>query len=248
MKQEEQPNDYNEDSAERLRDLAIVEEMDVPRLQERRSNRSGRQEQDHDDERWDPAWAGRKNFKKFRRKGAAGDEPQGQYNRGTRVIVSLEPVKEKDYGIGDHYWTSFPSSNNSKKKKGKGTQSQSQSQPAGDTARIDEVVERDSDVEADEAERARLEEVLPDELVGPQRQTWVKDAVKKTKQSSQNVDTQVSGRGKRPAASSIDESTSKRRKQTPAGSARARGRINLQPIDEDDDESDEDEFKFKLRK
>ncbi|KAG9237450.1 hypothetical protein BJ875DRAFT_358732, partial [Amylocarpus encephaloides] len=71
-------------------------------------------------ERWDNRWNGRRNFKKFRRRGA---DPERLYDR---VIVSLEVVKKKDFGIGDEYWGEDirevgPDSqrNNRSKKKGK---------------------------------------------------------------------------------------------------------------------------------
>jgi hypothetical protein len=49
-------------------------------------------------ERWNEKWNGRKNFKKFRRKG----EPQ--HIRGHAVIVPLEQVKKKSFGIGQDHW------------------------------------------------------------------------------------------------------------------------------------------------
>ncbi len=49
--------------------------------------------------RWDEKWEGRKNFKKFRRKGAT-DSRQSFH----RVIVPLQVAKKSDFGIGDEYW------------------------------------------------------------------------------------------------------------------------------------------------
>ncbi|RAL04257.1 DNA damage response protein RcaA [Aspergillus ibericus CBS 121593] len=78
-------------NVEQLKGLAIVEEMEVkPRT-------TG-----EDDRRWDDRWNGRKNFKKFRRK---GDPSQPRYRMQT-VIVPLEEVTRKAFGIGDHYWVS----------------------------------------------------------------------------------------------------------------------------------------------
>ncbi|GAQ05500.1 hypothetical protein ALT_2821 [Aspergillus lentulus] len=74
---------------EKLRNLAIVEEMEI-------KPRPGVAE----DSRWDERWNGRKNFKKFRRKG----EPGQPRHRIQTVIVPLEEVTRKDFGIGDHYW------------------------------------------------------------------------------------------------------------------------------------------------
>jgi hypothetical protein len=86
---------------DQLKDLAIVEEMEMPVRKP-----PGREEENAD--RWDDHWNGRKNFKKFRRKG----EPRHRARIQT-VIVPLEEVTRKEYGIGDHYWSSNgPSTNN----------------------------------------------------------------------------------------------------------------------------------------
>ncbi|KAI1818952.1 hypothetical protein F4861DRAFT_548019 [Xylaria intraflava] len=55
-------------------------------------------EQDIAEGRWDPAWNGRKNFKKFRQRGALQGRPV------EKIIVALEEVKSKGFGIGDDYW------------------------------------------------------------------------------------------------------------------------------------------------
>lgn len=79
-----------------VRALHIVEECPV-RLPSERQAARGR-EQDIMDGRWDPRWNGRKNFKRFRKQGeAAGRLP-------ARIIIGLEEVKPKEYGIGDDYW------------------------------------------------------------------------------------------------------------------------------------------------
>lgn len=75
---------------EKLKGLAIVEEMEIPAKKADAGNR------------WDDRWNGRKNFKKFRRK---GDSSQ-QRRRIQTVIVPLEEVTRKSFGIGDHYWVS----------------------------------------------------------------------------------------------------------------------------------------------
>ncbi|KAB8201489.1 hypothetical protein BDV34DRAFT_170411 [Aspergillus parasiticus] len=76
---------------ENLKGLAIVEEMEMP----------ARKIADKDS-RWDERWNGRKNFKKFRK--------QGDHNRSRHriqtVIVPLEEVTRKAFGIGEHYWVS----------------------------------------------------------------------------------------------------------------------------------------------
>ena len=79
--------------ADHLQNLAIVEEMEVP-------SRGPQYLDSANDSRWDDRWNGRKNFKKFRRKGDA----DGPRHRGQTVIVPLEEVKRKDFGIGEGYW------------------------------------------------------------------------------------------------------------------------------------------------
>ncbi|KAI4130405.1 MAG: hypothetical protein LQ338_001743 [Usnochroma carphineum] len=101
---------------ESMRNLAVVEEFDVasPRSHRASSHSNGT------NPRWDPAWNGRKNFKKFRRQGEGG----GDRRRGVQnVIVPLEEVKKKDAGIGDGYWLE---SGESLKRKRKERASQSQ--------------------------------------------------------------------------------------------------------------------------
>jgi len=104
---------------EEIRRLTIVEEMEV-----RQPGAAGRtREQDIADGRWDPRWNGRRNFKRFRKQG----DPTGRPVQ--RVIVGLEPVKIKEYGIGDDYWLE-DSGSQKKKKSDSARPSQSASQPA----------------------------------------------------------------------------------------------------------------------
>ncbi|KAI1384000.1 uncharacterized protein F4822DRAFT_58213 [Hypoxylon trugodes] len=100
-----------------IRRLHIEEEMELRQAPPVRTR-----EQDIADGRWDPAWNGRKNFKKFR--------PQGGIERRApqRIIVALEEVKTKGFGIGDDYWLEDESQQRKKKKQ---SQSQSQTQSAG---------------------------------------------------------------------------------------------------------------------
>jgi hypothetical protein len=79
-----------------LKNLAQVEEMDVLPPQ----NRSNTRNQSRvESERWNPEWNGRKNFKKFRRRGAE------QGVQGHKVIVTLEEAPQKrGFGIGDTFF------------------------------------------------------------------------------------------------------------------------------------------------
>lgn len=52
-------------------------------------------------QRWNPRWNGLRNFKKFRKQ---TDEGAGGGRAQPRKIVSLQPVKAKEYGMNDEYW------------------------------------------------------------------------------------------------------------------------------------------------
>lgn len=87
---EAEPGDL--DLAE-IRRLHIEETMPLREMPQERTR-----EQDIADGRWDPAWNGRKNFKRFRQRGAV------QGRTVEKIIVALEEVKSKGFGIGDDYW------------------------------------------------------------------------------------------------------------------------------------------------
>lgn len=80
---------------DKLRNLAIVEEMELP-------VRQAPAREENTSDRWDEQWNGRKNFKRFRRKG----EPRHARQRVQSVIVPLEEMTRKDFGVGEHYWSS----------------------------------------------------------------------------------------------------------------------------------------------
>ncbi|KAJ5048876.1 Nibrin [Penicillium chrysogenum] len=96
------PADFGDVDVDQLKNLAIVEEMELPVR-----NAPAREEESSD--RWNDQWNGRKNFKKFRRKGESRTRARIQ-----TVIVPLEEVTRKDYGIGDHYWGSNSAETNSR--------------------------------------------------------------------------------------------------------------------------------------
>lgn len=93
---------------DQIRNLAIIEEMEVKRP----APPPGASAHGDEGDRWDERWNGRKNFKKFRKRGEGG--PRVLH----KVIVPLEEVKKKDFGIGDEYWLEGDK-NTARKKKGK---------------------------------------------------------------------------------------------------------------------------------
>ena len=82
---------------ENIKDLAIVVEMDLPVRTDKPTRASGQAS-----DRWDERWNGRKNFKRFRRRGEDGN---GRLRHVQNVILPLEEAKKASYGIGPDYWS-----------------------------------------------------------------------------------------------------------------------------------------------
>jgi len=95
-----------------IRARLVIEEMEVKRVQPPPRVVAHADES----ERWEDKWNGRKNFKRFRRRGA---EDSGR--RIDKVIVALEEVKNRNYGIGDEFWDADESHVQKKKGKGRST-------------------------------------------------------------------------------------------------------------------------------
>ncbi|KAI9895077.1 MAG: hypothetical protein M1814_000302 [Vezdaea aestivalis] len=94
----------------KLRDLAIIELMEVPN---RRRQGNGLRKEIENEERW----AGRKNFKKFRRHRAE----DGSQTKGSRVIIPLQEALRNEFGLSDELWMTSslkgPSGTNGKSRK-----------------------------------------------------------------------------------------------------------------------------------
>lgn len=188
-------------------------------------------------DRWDPAWNGRKNFKRFKRRGENNDVP-----RLPRVIVALEEVPRKRQGIGEEFWL-----NSSSKSKSQGrsqqTQTQTQTQtpishdngdddPARFRRRIQNSYQED-------AEAAELREVFADEgPAGSARTSSGRTRVNATPSQTMGTGSQRRTAGKR-AAAQQDGPAAKRAKAT-TRSAPSRAIV----VDDDDD----DEVKFRRKR
>ncbi len=109
-----------------IRKLVQVEEMEVGRT----LPPPQRTEYADASERWDDKWNGRKNFKRFRRRGV--QDKDGDRSRDARrinkVIVPLEEVKRREFGIGDEYWGENNVQLKSRNDKGKAVETQETSQ------------------------------------------------------------------------------------------------------------------------
>ena len=118
-------------SVEEMKKLAVVEEMELPDRSDRPQRRDAN---GGDDARWDPAWNGRRNFKKFRRQGE-----NINVRKGRSVMVPLEEVKKKDFGIGEDYWDEPDAKKKKRKEKERAAQSQSQTFSSAKSQHILEV-------------------------------------------------------------------------------------------------------------
>ena len=210
---EETPRDTLEGmSIEEMKKLAVVETMDVP---DRSEGRRRRESTGPSDGRWDDRWNGRKNFKKFRRR---GDGTQAR--RGQSVIVPLEEVKRKDYGIGDDYWVESDKTKKRKEKQ-RATQSQSQSQPFA-TAKSEVVgVSPELTIDGD------LPESIDVDAPRVTRRGVGAQQVDESSSRSQVVN------GKRPAADQANGGPAKKQKTYAV---------------QDSDSDSEDELKFRFKK
>jgi nijmegen breakage syndrome protein 1 len=122
---EEKAKAEREKIQEQLESMDIHErpEIEIAEMEVKRSVPPSRAAARADEsERWDDKWNGRKNFKKFRRRGGVTGPVQ------EKIIVPLEEVKKKDFGIGDDYWDDGDSQRRRKKDKGKGRETQDVSQ------------------------------------------------------------------------------------------------------------------------
>lgn len=211
---EENPRDTLDGmTIEEMKKLAVVESMDVLDRSERTHRR---QNDDLADSRWDERWNGRKNFKKFRRRGEGT-----QARRGQSVIVPLEEVKRKDYGIGDDHWHHGEKTKKKRKETAGATQSQSQSQPYA-TAKS-EAVEVSSELAVDVDLPESIDVDAP-RIIRRQERTQQMD---ESSTRSQAVN------GKRPAASQANSGPAKKQKTFAV---------------QDSDSDSEDELKFRFKK
>ncbi|KAL8686916.1 MAG: hypothetical protein Q9218_006771 [Villophora microphyllina] len=216
---------------EAMRNLAVVEEFEVlPRAN------GSTYSQQQNGERWNPLWNGRKNFKKFRRQGQV--DTANARRGGQGVIVPLEELRRKDFGIGEEYWLE---SNSSLKRK---------------RDRASQVVEGESQIESvDTGSRAKAgrtgKEKVPKELVvevetdGDEEMGDVVDveAPRRTRgmdsaAASQTQASRSSVRGKSGIGRGGSKGAATRRKQ---------GRL-FEAKDDDGSESEEDELKFRFGK
>jgi nijmegen breakage syndrome protein 1 len=178
---------------DQIRNLAIIEEMDVTRS----APPAGASAHGDEGERWDNRWNGRKNFKRFRRRGEDGPRVLN------KVIVPLEEVKKKDFGIGDEYWLEGDK-DTTKKKKGKGRARETQPQSIGISQSQAPPVQR----QEQETQVAETENVDPP--TPSQKATRSQRLADKT-----NISPSRPSRNKRPAEPMTKQAPAKKARQAP---------------------------------
>lgn len=222
---------------EDLKNLAIVEEMEVP-VRERPARNTRR---NGEGDGWDPAWNGRKNFKKFRRQGENQNVPRLQ-----RVMIPLEEVPRKGHGIGEEYWLNSSSTNKSKSN----SQSQSQNIRAGASRTQRGNDDEDGGEDASQFRRRRImdkarqdaeddaarDEISPEEIAGQPRDHNIQAALDATPTQTLATHSQREAAGKRPATQQAGGPAKKARQTRPV-SSRAK----------DDDDDDDDGLRFRRR-
>ncbi|KZM19755.1 uncharacterized protein EKO05_0004021 [Ascochyta rabiei] len=213
---------------EQMKNLAVIEEMDVlPRAQG--SNGDSLRtpaEARANSKRWDAAWNGRKNFKKFRRRGAE----QGVAPR--KVIVRLEEApKQKGFGDSGFFLEDTePRGSALAKSRRRVVESEDESEPeAGFRARTSRT---HTQQEAPEV----IPEVINVEDSGPDDEEIVELRTQKSSARTQRV-----------AETQVSEADARRKRAGGAvrgAPASKRGRIRRREEDSDEEETG---FRFKRR-
>ena len=199
---------------EEMKDLAKIVEMEVPA----REPIQRRDPNVHHNDRWNEQWNGRKNFKKFRRRGEGT-----QSRRGQSVIVPLEEVKKKDQGIGENYWIDDKHQKKKRNERERATQSQTQSQMI--------TTAEESHTVADVPSELALDRDLPETIdIDAPRSTRGQE---KTQQAETHSSRSQINNGKRPAISQPSGSLAKKQKKFAV---------------QDSDSDSEDELKFRFKK
>ena len=232
-------------NVEEMRNLAVVEEMEV----KERSSRPSRRE-DGNSDRWDECWNGRRNFKKFRRR----DEVQPT-RRGQTVMVPLEEVRKKVYGIGEDYWLESEKTRKKRKEKERERVSQSQSQAVSNGSSTAKTVsehvippelmtngETPEAVDVDAPRRTRLMEQTLSFREQPTQGTNQSSTQNTTTNTKRPADTSSTGTG-----TGTNGPATKRPKLLPPTRKLASKTPLLPEPDSDSDSEDELKFRFKRR-
>lgn len=208
-----------------MRNLAKIEDMDVLPRSERTIERHSQST----NERWKPEWNGRKNFKKFRRRGAEHGL------QGHKVIVTVEEApQKKGFGVGDAFFlediepsATFRSRQSARKEDDAEEEEDSEPEPG--------FTRRKKGASRPPPEVVNVEDSGPDDEEIPVSRTTQRSSARTTRIAETQVDdtqTQTQSRGKKRApTASAGQSMSKR------------GRFGRK-----DDSSDDEETGFRFRR
>lgn len=209
---------------EQMKNLAVIEEVDVvPRAQRNNGNNlrtpaEARAQAKSD--RWDPAWNGRKNFKRFRRRGTE----QGVASH--KVIVTLEEApKQKGFGDSAFFLEDIePRASGLAKSRRKAAESDAESEPeTGFQGRRSRT-----NTQQEQPEVINVEDSGPDD----------EEVVELRTQKS-------SGRTQRVAETQVSEPLARKRVGAASGGPPSkRGRVARRDEDSDEEETG---FRFKRR-
>lgn len=214
--------DYDVDEIAGLRDLAIIEEMEVPT----RRMTSATRRQGDDRGRWDDQWNGRKNFKRFRKQGMANNAALA--NRAQRILIRLEEAKRKDYGTSET--TFFHREEDSSRRRASRPASRAHSQThtphSGSGDNDAAIVVEDVDGEPDRD--------LPQEVAGVPRDTMLAKAVQAQVQHDARGAVKGTASNKRAASQSQASLPATKRRVTAAAGRKSAASTRADDSDEDD--------------
>ncbi|ETS74858.1 hypothetical protein PFICI_13342 [Pestalotiopsis fici W106-1] len=240
--------DELEANAEDL-DLAEIGRLQIVETMELRRDLGPTRTRDQDiaDGRWNPAWNGRKNFKKFRQRGAveAARPPQ-------RIIIELEEAKSNTGGIGDDYWLEDEAT----QKRKRNTQRESQSQASGilSTNKSTRQSRKSASVQNGEGESDAGNTLMEDLDASNQTENVdddeepVSSAVRR-RGTRDTFTPQESLRSQRTTQrSTIPRGAAKRPAPAPPAKEQPAKRSRRDNIPDSDDDDSEDELRFRFRK
>ncbi|GAP85417.1 putative DNA damage response protein [Rosellinia necatrix] len=232
-------------------DLAEIRRLHIEELMPLREAPQVRtREQDIADGRWDPSWNGRKNFKRFRQRGAA----QGRTIE--KIIVTLEEVKSKGFGIGDDYWLEDDISQQRLKRPDDRSQTRSQSlrQTTNNTAeeprRTQKHIENLPPVDSSEDEGVGVGDRNEDDDEDDDDIVITSSSRTRATGASTNT-TQSQSQPRRAAQNTLDKPqparrTGKRPAAAPPAKEKPAKRAKAMPVNASDEDSDDDDLRFRF--
>ncbi|KAI0473594.1 hypothetical protein GGR56DRAFT_666725 [Xylariaceae sp. FL0804] len=244
-----------------IRRLHLEEEMPLRQVPTTARTR----EEDVAAGRWDPAWNGRRNFKKFRQRGAAQGRPP------EKIIVALEEVRTKGFGIGDDYWLEDGSGSHSQQQRGGKKKQQQQLSSQSQSAAAKESHGTQQKKKRTQAQKKRAEQLLQledssdeEDEDGERRSDARGQEGGEDEDEDEDGDPVVASRARRGGSSSraagakstqASSSSAARPVKRPAAAAKGRQQppskrakiIQVQDSDDDDDSDDGLRFRFGKR-